>query len=181
MGFGDEGIVALSGAHTLGRAFKVCLCLCSRTTGCRLVPPHYAWKHYHDLCANFCCTLLLLNVEVEARSGCWCLAGERAELVSWLFTSTNVDQRCVESRGGGVGFLLSNDSRLYADVSTPANMFIQYHTFCNQPYALVPPHHTLTLFHSSRFFSVPQFIRNSCISPTPSKKIYTFPPLIRHP
>lgn len=23
MGFGDEGIVALSGAHTLGRAFKV--------------------------------------------------------------------------------------------------------------------------------------------------------------
>lgn len=24
MGFGDEGIVALSGAHTLGRAFKVC-------------------------------------------------------------------------------------------------------------------------------------------------------------
>lgn len=27
MGFGDEGIVALSGAHTLGRAFKVGVCL----------------------------------------------------------------------------------------------------------------------------------------------------------
>ena len=35
MGFGDEGIVALSGAHTLGRAFKVFKSLeCLSAQGC---------------------------------------------------------------------------------------------------------------------------------------------------
>ena len=64
MGFGDEGIVALSGAHTLGRAFKVSQqCHVPPRTVVDLVGVYLFNKNTHF--APFCAVYIRLRLEIH--------------------------------------------------------------------------------------------------------------------